>query len=262
MPTVDREAIQVFLSYAHKDETWREALVEQLAMLRREGRIRTWHDRDITAGEDWDQRISDRLEAAEVILLMVSPSFLASDYIWDVEVARAMEREQEKSARVVPIILRPCDWQPAPFGRLQALPKEGKPITTWDNQDQAFLDVAKGLRRLVEQLEAQRPRRMRSVSRSVRPRPISYRTMRDQGAIRELARVFDHRAAARGVLESAGIPLDEVPPFGPTSRDYWEEVCRLVAKGINPGGFRALLDAALERFPYNEVFLGIGEGAG
>ena len=106
----------------------------------------------IGAGEEWREAIRTQLGRADVILLLVSPDFLASDFIFDEELATALKRHERGSARVVPIILRPCAWQRSPIGQLQALPKDAKPITTWSNRDSAWTNVGDGLHRLLEDL--------------------------------------------------------------------------------------------------------------
>jgi TIR domain len=144
--------IPLFYSYSHKDEALRDKLEESLALLKREGIISGWHDRRIVAGDEWEDAIDESLEEAQVILLLISPSFIASNYAWEKETKRAMERHERGEARVIPIILRPCDWQRAPFGKLQALPKGGKPIIKWRPRDDGFKDVAEGLRRVIEDM--------------------------------------------------------------------------------------------------------------
>ncbi len=136
----------LFFSYSHKDEGLRDELEVHLAMLKREGVIDVWHDRKIPVGNEFDRSISDQLETADVILLLVSPDFLASSYCYDIEVRRAMERHEAGSARVVPVILRPCDWHGTPFAKLLAAPKDGKPVTKWADRDEAFLDVVRQIR--------------------------------------------------------------------------------------------------------------------
>ena len=136
----------IFFSYSHVDESLRDQLEVHLAMLKRQGLIEAWHDRRIKAGDDVDVSIAAELERAEVILLLVSPDFLASKYCYDVEMSRAMERQQAGDARVIPVILRHCDWHDAPFGKLVAAPKDGKPIKSWPDTDAAFLDVVSMIR--------------------------------------------------------------------------------------------------------------------
>src|SRR5712691_1471711 len=134
--------VEVFYSYAHEDETFRNELEKHLSLLRRQGLITAWHDRHILPGIDWAQAIDEHLERASVILLLISADFLASDYCYGIEMQRALQRHQANEARVIPILLRPVDWKDAPFARLQVLPTNAKPITAWNNQDEAFADVA------------------------------------------------------------------------------------------------------------------------
>jgi hypothetical protein len=148
--------LRLFCSYAHADEALRAALETHLANLQRQGLIEHWHHRDISAGADRARTIDEHLERADVIVLLVSADFLASGYIFDVELARAMEKHHTGNARVIPILIRPCDWSGAPFGELPALPKDAKPVTTWPNQDEAWTDIAKGIRRAVEDIRARR----------------------------------------------------------------------------------------------------------
>jgi hypothetical protein len=147
--------LEIFYSYAHEDEGLLKGLTAHLRLLKRQGKITDWHDRRIGAGNEWKNEIDRRLDSARIILLLVSSSFLASDYCYDAELKRAMELHDMGSARVIPVILRPCDWDQAPFGRLQALPQDGKPVTMWRDRDAAFRDVARGIRAVSEELAAQ-----------------------------------------------------------------------------------------------------------
>jgi tetratricopeptide (TPR) repeat protein len=144
--------IEVFYSYAHEDEQLKDELVKHLASLRRQGVINEWYDRDISAGREWDDEIKNHLDSASVILLLISPDFMNSNYCNDVEVTRAIERNDAGEARVIPVILRPVDWEGAPFSKLKALPTDVQPVTSWENQDEAFLDVTKGIRKAVQEL--------------------------------------------------------------------------------------------------------------
>ncbi|AUT01518.1 hypothetical protein CLI64_14595 [Nostoc sp. CENA543] len=144
--------VKVFFSYSHKDETLRDELATHLSTMKRQGVIEAWHDRAIIAGSNWADAIDDNLNIADIVLLLVSANFLASDYCYDKEMMRAMERHEHKEARVIPIILKPVDWNDTPFSKLQALPKNAKPVTTWANQDEAFLDIATGIRRVAEEI--------------------------------------------------------------------------------------------------------------
>lgn len=142
---------EIFFCYAHEDEAFRIKLVKQLDFLQRQGFIDIWHDRNISPGTEWKQEIDTHLNAAHFILLLISPDFMYSDYCYGKEMKRAMERHEANEALVIPIILRPVHWHEAPFGKLQALPKDGKPILSphWHNQDEAFFDVAEGIRQII-----------------------------------------------------------------------------------------------------------------
>jgi len=115
-----------FVSYSHKDEPYRKRLEVALVQLRRGEQILIWQDRLILPGQKWGREIDKHLETANIILLLVSPDFLASEYAYSREMQRALERHKSGSAKVVPIILRPCDWQASPLYELQALPNAGR----------------------------------------------------------------------------------------------------------------------------------------
>jgi hypothetical protein len=145
--------IEVFFSYAHEDEPLLDELRKHLGVLKRLRVISDWHDRDITAGTEWKGQIDCHLDTAGVILLLVSADFIASDYCWDVELKRALERHDRGEARVIPVILRHVDgWEDAPFGKLQAVPTDGRPVTNWPDRDQAFANVAGYIRTAVKEL--------------------------------------------------------------------------------------------------------------
>ncbi len=155
MPPAVTEAIEIYMVYSHKDELLRDQLEEHLAVLKRQGLISSWHDRRISTGQEWAGKIDIYLERAKLILLLISADFVASDYCYDVEMKRAMERHETGDALIIPIILRPVDWGGAPFAKLQALPKDARPITSWANRDEAFFDVVQGIRKVVERIRSQ-----------------------------------------------------------------------------------------------------------
>ena len=138
-----------FISYSHKNKWALELLNTHLAMLRRDKLIHAWCDKDILAGGDIDQEISERLESCELFLALVSPDFIASKYCYEREMSRALERHDLGEVRVVPIIIEPCEWEKTPLGRLKVLPDDGEPLSKWDNENEAFLDVVAGLRRIL-----------------------------------------------------------------------------------------------------------------
>lgn len=149
--------LTVFYSYAHKDEKLRDRLEKHLSILKREGVIANWHDRRISAGREWEGAIDEHLRSAEIVLLLVSADFLASDYCYDVEMKLALERHNAGEVRVIPIILRSVEWKGAPFGKLSALPTDGKPVMEWKPSDKGFQDVARGIRVAVDELRASQP---------------------------------------------------------------------------------------------------------
>jgi signal transduction histidine kinase len=150
--------VSVFVSYSRRDEGLRGRLAAHLSSLRRDGLIYDWHDRCIEPGTDWAQEIDVHLEQADVILALVSADFLASEYCVGIELSRAIERHDRGEARVIPVILRDSDWQSTVLGRLQALPHQGKPVTSWANQDAALASVARELRYLVSRNSDANPR--------------------------------------------------------------------------------------------------------
>lgn len=144
--------VSIFFSYSHKDEDLRNELEIHLASLKRQGVISTWHDRRIAAGEEFAGKISESLESADIILLLVSPYFIASDYCYEVEIKRALERHESGVAKVIPVILHPCDWHGTPFGKLLAVPSDGKPVSKFPNLHDAFLDITLAIRAVAEKI--------------------------------------------------------------------------------------------------------------
>ena len=140
--------VRVFISYSHQDDDLRERLRAHLSQLERDGLVEAWDDRAIPAGGEWADEIDRRLEQADVILLLVSADFIRSDYCYRKEMRRALDRNAAKEDRaiVIPVILRQCDWQTAPFAMLQPLPRNGQPLSQWKSEDDYFAAVAKGLR--------------------------------------------------------------------------------------------------------------------
>lgn len=144
---------KIFMSYSHKDEELRDELETHLSMLKRKGLISTWHDRKILAGDEFESEIDENLEDADVILLLISPYFLDSNYCFDIELQRALERHEDGEARVIPIILEHCYWQVAEFSKLQALPEDGRPVTDFANQHKAFTEITKGIKKAVKETQ-------------------------------------------------------------------------------------------------------------
>lgn len=197
---------KLFFSYSHRDGDLRNELETHLAALKRESVIETWHDRRIGAGREFDNEISQHLEEAEIVLLLISPYFIASDYCYEIEMKRAMERHNKGEARVIPVILEPCDWQRLPFGKLLLTPTDGKPISKFPNKHDGFLEVTRAIRTAVEDLcgsvkekppEFATDPEKKQTSKVVRPRSSNLRVKKeftDRDKDRFLTEAFEYVA--------------------------------------------------------------------
>ena len=150
---VKKPPVEVFISYSHKDKLLRDQMAIQLSNLRRQEVIRDWFDGDIIPGTEWRKQIQQHLESAQIILLLISADFMASEFCYSIEMTRAIQRHKDGNARVLPILLRPTDYEGAPFAKLLMLPTDAKPVTRWTNQDDAFEDIVKGIRRAINELK-------------------------------------------------------------------------------------------------------------
>jgi hypothetical protein len=147
-------SIEILLCYAREDEDLRQELEKHLRVLQLQNVINVWHDRNISAGMEWEREIDQHLSNAQIILLLVSPDFMVSKYCYGIEMKRAMERHERGDACVIPIILRHVYWRKAPFCKLQALPLDGKPIksSAWFTLDEALFNVTEGISNVVDGL--------------------------------------------------------------------------------------------------------------
>lgn len=146
--------VEIFFSYAHEDENLMEEVRRQMIVYEREGHLLKWHDRMISPGSNWKEDIDQRLMNAKIILLFLSPHFIESRYCYEIEGQEALRRNAKGDAVVIPVILRPCAWTASPYGALQALPTDGKPISIWENIDMASLEVAESIFEKVKQIES------------------------------------------------------------------------------------------------------------
>ncbi|MDZ8080907.1 MAG: GUN4 domain-containing protein [Nostoc sp. DcaGUA01] len=193
------ESLRLFFSYSHKDEALRDELAKHLTILEWQGVISSWHDRKILPGEEWDYQINDNLNTTDIILLLVSSDFLFSKYCWDVEVKKAIERHHAGEACVIPVILRSVDWNGAPFGKLQALPKNAEPVVSrnWHNADEAFTDVARGIRVVAEKLKKGREeQRQKQEAERLRLREQEEETRKLQQQQQERLRLLEQQEEA------------------------------------------------------------------
>ncbi|MEO6539788.1 MAG: toll/interleukin-1 receptor domain-containing protein [Ferruginibacter sp.] len=142
--------LKIFLSYAHADEAMKTQLDMNLIGLKKNNSIEVWQDKAIMPGDTWDEEIKNALSTADIILLLISVDFNNSKYIWENELNIALERHERKEARVIPVILRTCDWGDMPYAKLQALPTGARPISSFADKDEAYTDVARGIRMVVD----------------------------------------------------------------------------------------------------------------
>ncbi|RYE24029.1 MAG: toll/interleukin-1 receptor domain-containing protein [Sphingobacteriaceae bacterium] len=153
------QPVKTFLSYAHADESFKNELLEFLNPMEGAGEIELWHDREIIVGDEWSEEITKALDEADLILFLISPSFLASGFINKVEIIRAMDRHKAKKARLVPVVIRNCDLNshviPGETYRIkdfQGVPTDMKPVNSWPLRDDAWMNVVKGLRLVVNKI--------------------------------------------------------------------------------------------------------------
>lgn len=146
--------IKIFFSYCHADEDLRHELEKSLAMLKRQGKITSFHDRRIISGANFDDAIDSNMSDADITLFLVSRDFLASDYCMNTEMTLAEERHAKGATHIIPIILRPCEWSEVPlFSKLLGGTTDNKPVTKYPDLDDAFLDVSKRIRAVVKELQ-------------------------------------------------------------------------------------------------------------
>src|SRR6476469_1148381 len=148
--------LKIFYSYSHADEQIRLELAKAIALMRRQGLIEDWHDRKIVPGADWAAEIDSHLDEADIIALLISSDFINSDYCFGKEMTRALARNNDGIAEVIPNIVRAVDLTGAPFAHLQYLPKNGIAIKKWPDVDSAYKDVAVGIRTAVDRIKHRR----------------------------------------------------------------------------------------------------------
>jgi hypothetical protein len=146
--------VEVVLCYSHKDEPFCTNVQRLLTPLRKQGLITSWYDGMIGPGEEWQREIAAHLNSASIILLLLSRDFLASDYCYEVEMRHALERHEQGTARVIPIVVRPVDLTGNPLKRLKMLPEDERPVSKWGNRDDAYKNISEGIRAAVEALDA------------------------------------------------------------------------------------------------------------
>jgi tetratricopeptide (TPR) repeat protein len=149
MTTQSTKPLKLFYCYAREDKALRDELDIHLSSLKRQNLVTSWYDGEIGPGTEWEKEIDKQLRSAHIILLLITPHFMASDYCYGTEMKRALERHQDGTARVIPVILRRTFWDGAPFRQLQVLPTDAKPVTQWTDRDEAFWDITVGIHKAI-----------------------------------------------------------------------------------------------------------------
>jgi len=217
--------VPAFISYSHRDETFKDRLETQLALMRRQGVVSDWHDRRITAGREWEGEIDEHLACASLILLLISPDFLASDYCYDVEMQKAMDLHEAGEARVIPIMIRPCPsgWKKTPFARLQALPRDARPISEWENEDRAWVDVVDGIEATLADM--------------CQMTDVEENPYENFGRSRPSDSVPTHDVDLRPILDRARAGIPKTSSFGPTL--LWFCMAGRPSPAVRPAEFDA-----------------------
>ena len=220
---MNEKGISVFISYSHKDERYRESLEAHMSILSRQGKVSTWHDRRINPGQEWENQIDEHIKKSDLILLLISSDFIASEYCFSKELSIAIENHEAQKSVVIPVIVRPSEWSDAPFSKLQGVPKDARAVTTWENEDEAWLDVVKGIKKAIETIQANKVRTnensgllsMRTVLNQEVKRLESVFDSLDCGGISTGLADLDH--FIDGLHESQLIVLASRPTMGKTS---------------------------------------------
>jgi tetratricopeptide (TPR) repeat protein len=152
------KAINIFFSYdtlAHQDQRMFDQLINHLSPLKRQHLIDRWYDSAISIGKNITQFIEQCLNEADIIVLLVSATFLASDRCYEHEMKLALQREEAGKARVIPVLLSSADWDGSPLKKYSPLPRGGTPIKAWSDRERVLTEVAQGIRQVVEELAKQ-----------------------------------------------------------------------------------------------------------
>lgn len=259
--------MKAFVSYSHKDRDALDRLHVHLASLRREGKIEAWFDRDILAGSELDTEIAAQLETCDLFLLLVSPDFLASDYCVEKEMKRALERHEAGEARVVPIIVEPCDWATSPLRKLKAVPEDGKPISDWTNRNTAFLNVIQEIRRIADQgIASSAPKQGIVSALAPAKAAASERRYRVQREFDEIDR-SDYRDAAfrtiKGYFQNALAELEAVEGLRGRFTDLGETSfgCVVVNRDLGRGTAHLTVHLGRNRHFFSDIYYSFSENA-
>lgn len=179
--------LNIFFAYSREDSKLRERLDKHLSGLKRRNFVNTWYDGKIDAGKEWEKEIDFNLSKADIILLLISADFIASDYCYEIEMKRAIQRHENGESVIIPILLNPCDWSDLPFSKIQALPQNGKPITSpfWDNQEVALNEIANSIKEIVDTLRQTKSKHLKSINEVLKEKDTKLKITLEQ--LEELA---------------------------------------------------------------------------
>lgn len=170
MVVIKHAPLRIFCGYAHEDESLFHELKKSLAILIRQEAISVWHYGDLHPGAQWEYEIEQELNNADIILLLISPNFMASDYCYSKEMNWAITRSMTGAARVIPILGKPTPgWEATPLGQLQTLPTGLLPIVSWRERAEAFADITKGLNGVIHQMQQEDRYPIKEYSIATRP---------------------------------------------------------------------------------------------
>jgi hypothetical protein len=229
--------LKLFISYSHADQGLLDQLHKHLAQLRRDGTISEWYDRNIHAGGNLDREIAAALEGADIFLACASPDYIASNYCYERELDRALEKEEARELTIVPVIFEPCEWLKTPLERFKAVPRDGKPIVEYTNQNVALLEVATEIRRLAGVQASTAQSGTTDVPREEAPSQSRYRIKKEFDELDKrdfVERCFNeiYRFFEGSVSELSGLPDIEarLSPLGPDSF-----TCTVINRGLRRG---------------------------
>ena len=221
--------IRAFISYSHKDADLLKQLHAHLSTLQREKLLDAWTDREIHPGGVIEDQVDQQIEQAELYLLLVSSDFIQSKYCFETEFARACERQQAGAARIVPIIIRECDWNIPELHRFKALPEDGKPVISrhWHSPDEAFANVAAGLRALIETWPSSKPKHPRAQQTVIDDLKKQYRSLEIEGIPCDMPKPGKYTCQIRVHNNTPNTPADNVQvellemEVSPETKEYY-----------------------------------------
>lgn len=234
-----------------------------MSLLKRDGIIESWYDREILAGGDINEEISRQLASCNIFIALVSSDFFNSDYCFDIEMQQAFARHDAGEIRIIPVIVRPCEWQSSPLQKLKALPRDGKPISEWKNEDTAYLDIVSEIRRTAESVTKDTERPVEIGPLSTHTSTKKYRVKKEYDKIdRADYRDDCFKAISAYFLEST-TELDSVDgvrcryrDLGPTSFS-----CTILNQNLNHGEAHITVHSGSNSFCMGDISYSFEENA-